>query len=93
MEIDWGFCQEEPEYNIIDNAAAICAGVAGYTVSKRFIITDDAQNGTIVGAGINIIAGFIGLKIAEAVRKKSYEIRIKIQSRGDQNGESRSGRR
>lgn len=91
MNIDWGFYQEEPEYNIVDNAAAICAGVAGYTVSKRFMTAENAQNGAIIEAGISIIAGFIGLKIAESVRKKSYEIRTRIQSRGDRNGECESG--
>lgn len=81
MEFDWSFTQNEENYNIVDNAAAICAGVAGYEVSKSFMFRNNPYIGVFVETGMRIIAGFIGLKIAEAVRNKSRDIRIKIKKK------------
>lgn len=101
MEFDWTFAQNEEDYNIIDNAAAICAGVAGYKISERVIDPylrieaaikpysgfERSITMSIVNTGAHIIYAFIGLKLAESVRKKSREIRSRIQERkGDQNG-------
>lgn len=81
---DWGVSES---YNMIDNAAGLCAGFAGYKISKRLTHGFYEEEGGLVRTGISLICGFVGLKIGEAVRKKTKEIRIQIKKRGEeQNG-------
>lgn len=81
---EWGVMES---YNVIDNAAGLCAGFAGYKISKRMTQDFYEDEGGLVRTGISLICGFVGLKIGEAVRKKTREIRIQLKKRGeDQNG-------
>lgn len=84
FNFEWGVVES---YNMIDNAAGLCAGFAGYKVSKRLTQDFYEDEGGLVRTGISLICGFVGLKIGEAVRRKTREIRIQIKNKGEeQNG-------
>lgn len=85
-EYDFEWCASE-SYNMIDNAAGLCAGFAGYKIAKRCAQNLYEEEGGLIRSGISLICGFVGLKIGEEVRKKSREIRIqvkKIKEKGEE---------
>lgn len=66
---------EEKNYNMIDNAAGLCAGIATYKLIETRVSATYHFGGGIVRTGCQLIQAFCGVKVGVAVRDEVHKVR------------------